>query len=237
MSYWSEKQLNGPAWNGEGYAEIGEIVSYNCKTEFREAKVIGRHECWLWLDVPGVGLVTVQQITGLVDPAAPRPAEPKPMDDNCLAAKIGEIGNQIHNLGCYLQNDEDLSDRLSDLAIALWGLAKDAPKELAAPEWDGEGLPPVGSVCEGLFVFGASRRWRRMEILRHREGDNSFAVYVPEIEALGWCKEVRPIKTQADRDREDLEEDLKGILPFCEYDGPDIRELAKILYAQGYRKP
>ena len=48
----------------------------------------------------------------------------EPMDDNCPAARIGELGNQVHNLGCDYQNDEDLSDKLGRLAIMLWDLAK-----------------------------------------------------------------------------------------------------------------
>ena len=47
----------------------------------------------------------------------------------------------------------------------------------------------------------------------------------------------RPLRTQAEREKQALNEDLLGILPFCEYDGPDIKELTDILYAQGCRKP
>ena len=50
--------------------------------------------------------------------------QPEPMDDNCPAARIGEIGNQAHNLGCDYQNDEDLSDELGQVAVTLWDLAK-----------------------------------------------------------------------------------------------------------------
>ena len=52
--------------------------------------------------------------------------EPEPMDDNCPAARIGELGNQVHNLGCDYQNDEDLSDELGQVAVTLWDLAKKA---------------------------------------------------------------------------------------------------------------
>jgi len=48
----------------------------------------------------------------------------EPMDDNCPAARIGELGNQAHNLGCDYQNNEDLSDELSKVAIMLWDLSK-----------------------------------------------------------------------------------------------------------------
>ena len=50
--------------------------------------------------------------------------ESGPMDDNCPAARIGELGNQVHNLGCDYQNDEDLSDELGQVAVTLWDLAE-----------------------------------------------------------------------------------------------------------------
>ena len=49
----------------------------------------------------------------------------EPMDDNCPAARIGELGNQVHSLGCDYQNDEDLSDKLGKVAVMLWDLAED----------------------------------------------------------------------------------------------------------------
>jgi hypothetical protein len=54
-------------------------------------------------------------------------AEPKLISDDCLAARIGEIGNQAHNLGCDYQNNEDLSERLGQIAVDLWDLSKEAP--------------------------------------------------------------------------------------------------------------
>ena len=57
-------------------------------------------------------------------PCPVEPAPSNPMNDNCPAARIGEIGNQVHNLGCDYQNDEDLSDELGQVAVTLWDLAK-----------------------------------------------------------------------------------------------------------------
>ena len=48
---------------------------------------------------------------------------PEITDDDSLAREIGEIGNQVHNLGCEHQNDEELSDQLGAIASSLWGLA------------------------------------------------------------------------------------------------------------------
>lgn len=59
-------------------------------------------------------------------------AAPEVMHEDAPAAIIGNIGNQIHNLGCELQNDEDVSLRLSDLACRLWDAAKLFPTEPTA---------------------------------------------------------------------------------------------------------
>ena len=60
-------------------------------------------------------------------PPAGVECESEPMEDNCPAARIGELGNQAHNLGCEYQNDEELSGELGKFASALWDLAKKAP--------------------------------------------------------------------------------------------------------------
>jgi hypothetical protein len=49
--------------------------------------------------------------------------EPEIMDDNCPAKRMDELGNQVHNLSCYYQDDEDLSEKLDAVAMTLWELA------------------------------------------------------------------------------------------------------------------
>jgi len=63
----------------------------------------------------------------------------EPMDDNCPAARIGELGNQAHNLGCGYQNDEDLSDELGRVAVMLWDLANKAAIRTHPASADDEG--------------------------------------------------------------------------------------------------
>lgn len=53
----------------------------------------------------------------------------EPVDDCSLSARIGELGNQLHNMSCEHQNDEHLSERLSELRGIAWSLAS----EVAAP--------------------------------------------------------------------------------------------------------
>lgn len=59
-------------------------------------------------------------------------AAPEVMHEDAPAAIVGEIGNQIHNLGCELQNDEDVSLRLSELACRCWDVAKLFPTDRTA---------------------------------------------------------------------------------------------------------
>jgi hypothetical protein len=57
------------------WPQIGEEVAYNKGDCFVTSKVIGKHELWLWLDVPQVGLVTVQNVPGLVGRKEPSDVE------------------------------------------------------------------------------------------------------------------------------------------------------------------
>ena len=51
------------------------------------------------------------------------------MHEDSPRAIIGEIGNQIHNLGCEHQNDENLSAALADLASRTWAAAQMFPSD------------------------------------------------------------------------------------------------------------
>ena len=49
--------------------------------------------------------------------------EPEIMDDNCPAKRMDELGNQVHNLSCF-QDDEELTYELGKIAKMLWDIAK-----------------------------------------------------------------------------------------------------------------
>ena len=128
--------------------------------------------------------------------------ESGPMNDNCPAARIGELGNQVHNLGCDYQNDEDLSDELGQVAVTLWDLAKKAETRTdAQPEWDGTGRPPVGAECEVLDrVNGKCNRVQITGVSR----DHLVALFNGEEVLLKKNCQFLPIRTQSQREREDL---------------------------------
>jgi hypothetical protein len=49
--------------------------------------------------------------------------EPEMMDEDSSVARIDELGNQVHNLSCF-QDDEELTYELGKIAKMLWDIAK-----------------------------------------------------------------------------------------------------------------
>jgi hypothetical protein len=187
-----------------------------------------------------------------------KPDAPELMPDNCLAARIGEIGNQAHNLACDYQNDENLSEKISKIASGLWDLAKKATIEPAASkphptdtqptesgaqisaEWDGEGLPPVGIICD---VWHLKKTWRRAGIVAHVmsvEGEKAVWQLVDYSEWGGdLACNFRPIRSQAEREREEV---INAVLEGCGYNvshfaiagSPESVDLLNELYDLGF---
>ena len=65
-----------------------------------------------------------QYISDCIRALSPTPQADHILDDSSLRAKVGELGNQIHNLGCEYQEDEKLAERLGELRSIAWGLAQ-----------------------------------------------------------------------------------------------------------------
>lgn len=133
-------------------------------------------------------------------PAAAKP-ESRPIDDDSPMSRIGDLGNQVHNLGCELQNDENLSDELGKVASTLWDLAgKASSTKPESQEW-ADGLPPVGTECErhiGQDVY-------RVTVVGYHED----AVVVYQHDASPDYTDVqpgylRPLKTDAERERDEF---------------------------------
>lgn len=55
---------------------------------------------------------------------SPTPQADDILDDSSLRAQVGELGNQIHTLGCEYQSDERLVERLGELRSIAWGLSR-----------------------------------------------------------------------------------------------------------------
>ncbi|MDV5581928.1 hypothetical protein QM128_05675 [Enterobacter hormaechei] len=109
--------------------------------------------------------------------------------------------------------------------------------ELAAskPEWDGRGLPPSGVEFEYLRGdFGADEgRW--VKCTMKYAGDRYCIVHL-DGEGESWLKhegaKIRPIRSEADKKRDDAVKALKGIIggsggPYAEVKAGEIYDAIK----------
>lgn len=111
-----------------------------------------------------------------------------------------------------------------------------APSEAA---WTGEGLPPVGTVCEVMDDAGC---WRRAEVRMHGIDRGREIAICQADDVMLWCRDgvhCRPLRTPeqlaaAERDRiiHQMLDDLNpvGHTPGYTY------QLVNCLYDAGYRK-
>ena len=78
-----------------------------------------------------------QYISDCIRALSPTPQADGILDDSSLRSQVGELGNQIHNLGCEYQGDERLAERLGELRSIAWGLARVASAAPQAKAVDG----------------------------------------------------------------------------------------------------
>lgn len=98
-------------------------------------------------------------------------------------------------------------------------------------EWNGEGLPPVGSVCEA-YLEGV---WITCEVLKHgSESQITGAAAVRDISdnRLYWLADFRPIQSEEDRAVEEMLSFVDNGLYVA--DNPEA--VCRKLYKAGYRK-
>jgi len=118
-------------------------------------------------------------------------------------------------------------------AFPEWRKARLVPRP-SEPTWDGEGLPPVGTVCE--FTSNGGRNWREASVLFLDEqvillrGYMLFKLADPDID-------FRPIRTP---EQIAAEERLKAIDEMAEvyrsnFEG-HVKDGCQALYDAGYRK-
>lgn len=114
--------------------------------------------------------------------------------------------------------------------------------------WTGEGLPPVGTVCE--FKSGHSQfpelSWSEVRIVSHdSQGGRDFAVFA-SMSGYGGCSnpaDFRPIRTPEQIEADEREESIEQMEPVaaeawrnCQSGDDMITVICRALYDAGYRK-
>lgn len=113
------------------------------------------------------------------------------------------------------------------------------------PEWDGTGLPPVGSVVE--VVDGVD--WVSCKIVAHvKENGSTDAIYqLTDKESWDWCdspNHFRPLRTERDKAIDEMNNIMTTLYQNSESPTPsqtlsmsDAEAYFGAIYDAGYRKP
>lgn len=111
------------------------------------------------------------------------------------------------------------------------------------PEWTGEGMPPVGTVCESMWnesrdewfkakVFGVNEHFQ--PIFRWEEGVKKYEYQASPMSGHRGKPYFRPIRTPEQIAAEEIEAILSWMVNRDSERG--LRGIAEDLHADGYRK-
>ncbi|MGY1448754.1 hypothetical protein ACW582_16355 [Pseudomonas chlororaphis] len=115
------------------------------------------------------------------------------------------------------------------------------PEENEIQTWTGEGLPPVGTVCEARIYDGTGNlAWFECRVIHHHpRHEGSAAIAHGNEELLGWSSDFRPIRTPEQIAAEEREKAIEEMAAVAHRQGQPFvtkREMAARLYDAGYRK-
>jgi len=116
----------------------------------------------------------------------------------------------------------------------------DATERPTTPSWSGEGLPPVGVVCEVEYDDGR-QIWHEAEVIYHKKDGPRIAAAMligDGRDKLVWVSQFRPIRTPEQIAADEREAAVDAMVKACPYPGSTSTRLdCESLYSAGYRKP
>lgn len=80
-------------------------------------------------------------------------------------------------------------------------------QDVDTPEWNGDGLPPVGTICEAKVPRSITGwEWREVKVVESgiHGAEKEVLVYDLETTFPSWTDEFRPLRTEAEKAREKL---------------------------------
>ena len=78
-------------------------------------------------------------------------------------------------------------------------------QDVDTPEWNGEGLPPVGTICQAKVPRSITGwEWRKVKVVESGipGAEKEVLVYDLETTIPSWADEFRPLRTEAERKRD-----------------------------------
>lgn len=142
-------------------------------------------------------------------------------------------GHLVGVQGCIISPvDMELAILAEDLHKSVAREQYEAALAASKPEWDGNGLPPVGCECEHHSPSGMVTV---VKIIAHFQNRAAMvAVFIPVErefktvdQAISDC--FRPIRSEADKKRDEAIESIKAMLMYDYGDDPRLND-AVILY-------
>lgn len=109
------------------------------------------------------------------------------------------------------------------------------PKQPQA--WSGDGLPPVGTICEARILLPGHSNylWRRCEVVYQNDEMSQSELLVVDIEktTARWADEFRAIKTEEDIARDQRESAIRDVMDIAQV---DCRVTAARLVDAGFKR-
>lgn len=102
------------------------------------------------------------------------------------------------------------------------------------PEWNGEGLPPVGTICQAKVPRSITGwEWRRVKVVESGilGAEKEVLVYDLETTLPSWTDEFRPLRTEADKKRDEITNAIASALfKDGDFDTKESLRLATFVY-------
>lgn len=122
---------------------------------------------------------------------------------------IWQHSEDVYAIIAYRLHKPDLNSRANDDRLEQ-DLNECIGQDVDVPEWNGDGVPPIGCECEMQDSKGA---WIPVDIIAKNDGFTFGWSYDYRIVFFGdKADEFRPLRTEAERAREDVETAIRTCL-------------------------
>jgi len=117
-------------------------------------------------------------------------------------------------------------------------------REIFEKKWDGEGLPPIGTICERRTHAEVGGRYEQVRIIAYtskgfavwENTDGMFAGVAKENMFIPGVPAFRPIRTPEQIAAEEREAAIGEMMTFLGGEGSALRDTFTRMYDAGYRK-
>lgn len=138
--------------------------------------------------------------------------------------------NQINDIIAYRLHKPDINSRANDDRMEQD--LNECIGQDVDPAWNGDGLPPVGTICEALMpaLDNTLWHWRTVKVVESGAPGAEKEVLAYDIENTkpAWTDEFRPLRTEADKKRDEA---IKGMASVIDYrNGCSSKPLAGWIY-------